>query len=309
MYRLIPCNIPISKRETGVSQSFEPMNTTVPTNRRRRIRRKTGTRTGARGRRRNNKSQGLEINRADGGYKKITIPWKQLTIGINCFGRLEAVKTSEVWKYYFSLENDNYLTPHKDFNLVTLLNYSSEFSDRLKTSSQYKIRGINISIKNLRVPKGGEMMPDLLMYITTDKVYVNEPKIQSNVMKLNMNALGTKNFNFWLNSENMKKEDTAWQDSTYLYEPIIQLHVGEVDVGKLDEAADIVTIGTMKITFTVQTRIQDYMKQSEPVKKIKLEEQISELQSQVEKLKGKLQEKEAISVIGEEEEKGEKLEH
>jgi hypothetical protein len=234
-------------------------------------------------RRRNNRrrsGRGIEINHADGGYKSITIPYRTQGMGINVYGRLLANKIGDNWEYKFAPENENW-APYSAYNLVNMLNWSNEFTDRLKTSSQYLLKGIRINISYNRVPNAGDRLSKLLLSINTSKVQVQDPKIQNNVMSLNMNALGTKNFNFNINTQNMPKDFVGWQEAENLYSGTIYLHLDSQDLNYLNTDETTMILGTVKITFSILTRIQDYMKVREPTKKKTIEEEINDLKALV----------------------------
>jgi hypothetical protein len=235
-------------------------------------------------RRRNRRRRnGLEINRAEGGYKQITIPYKQQTIGINTYARLAVNKVGETWLYAIQPENDNYAN-HVEYNIITMLNDSTEFKDRLKTTSQYKLKRINICIMNERIPEAGDKLSRLLAYCNTTKVSVLDPKVQNNVMRLNMNTIGTKNFNFNITNDNIGKEFNQWYDGEDLYVGNVYLHVQGEDINNLTSTETTLVLGTIKITFVVATRIQDYTRNNEPTKKKTEKEEIREIHKQLDNI-------------------------
>jgi hypothetical protein len=245
---------------------------------------RTRTRRSARGNIRSRARKGLEINRAEGGFKRITLPTKTLGIGINLYGRLLAQKIGNNWEYRLGMESDNY-AGREYLNLTNYLNDSSEFIERLQTSSQYKVLGVNISLGYNRIPAAGDCLSKLILFYNTDKITVNSPRIQTNTMELNMNTTGTKNFNIRLNRSNIKEEHCGWLDSIGLYPAKLLLHVSAMDANFLSESVQTtLTLGTIKITFNVLTRIQDYLKPNQPAKIVPLEEQVSALTSQLKKL-------------------------
>jgi hypothetical protein len=239
-------------------------------------------------RRRNNRnkgSQGIEVNKAEGGFKSITIPYRSQGIGINVFARLVIVKVGDDWVYKLAPENENY-AQYQSYNLVNMLNWSTEFTDRLKSSSQYLVQGVRISISNDRVPEARDRLSKLLLSVRTNKVQVQDPRIQNNVMRLNMNQQGTKNFNFNINATNMLKDYVGWQEAENLYNGTIYLHLDAQDTNHInDDTETTVILGTVKITFSIITRIQDYMKAREPTKMITTEDKIKELEDKIKELK------------------------
>jgi hypothetical protein len=244
-------------------------------------------------RRRNvNGSQGIEVNKAEGGFKSITIPYRTQGIGINVFARLEIVKVGDDWVYKIAPENENY-AQYSAYNLTNMLNWSNEFTDRLKSSSQYLVKGVRISVSYDRIPEAKDRLSKLLLSIHTNKVQVQDPRIQNNVMRLNMNQPGTKNFNFNINATNMNKDNVGWQEAETLYNGQIYLHLDAQDTNHMNEDQETtVILGTVKITFSVLTRIQDYLKVREPTKKMTTEEEIEELKNKLKKLEKIVDEKE-----------------
>jgi hypothetical protein len=96
-----------------------------------------------------------------------------------------------------------------------------------------------------------------------------------------MNALGTKNFNFNINTQNMPKDFVGWQEAENLYSGTIYLHLDSQDLNYLNTDETTMILGTVKITFSILTRIQDYMKVREPTKKKTIEEEINDLKALV----------------------------
>jgi hypothetical protein len=188
----------------------------------------TLTRTQRRNRRRRRNRNGIEINKAEGGFKNITIPFRTQGIGINTYGRIVATHVGDNWEYGFQPESDNYAT-HAEFNLIHMLNNSTEFKTRLQTTSQYKLLGVRICIMNNRIPEAKDTLSKLLVYVNTSKVIVIDPKVQNNVMQLNMNSIGTKNYNFNVNATNMPKDYIGWLNGDDLYRGNIYMHFSAMD--------------------------------------------------------------------------------
>lgn len=234
---------------------------------------------------RRRKGQGIEINRAEGGYKNITLPYRTQTIGINTYGRIAINKVGEDWLYAFQPSNDNYAN-HVEYNIITMLNDSQEFKDRLKTTSQYRINRICICIMNNRIPEAGDKLSRLLAYVNTTKVAVIDPKVQNNVMRLSMSTMGVKNFNFRLTNESIGKDFTGWFEGEDLYTGNVYLHFDSEDSNNIkDETETTIVLGTVKITFEVLTRIQDYTRLNQPTKKLTDKEKIELLEKQIAQIK------------------------
>jgi hypothetical protein len=255
-----------------------------------------------RNRRRSNRN-GIEINRAEGGRKAITLPYRTQSIGVNLFGRLLIQKIGEAWYYRIGMEKDNYAG--RDYiDIAEYLNFSDEFRDRLQVSSQYLIKGISVTISYDRVPSAKDRLSTLLLYYDTDKITVQSPRIQPNVMSLKMNMIGTKNFNIRLNRQNTKVDDLGWQDAAYLYAAKFNLHVNSIDENYMEEQNETtIILGSIKISIEVLTRISDYMRPNAPAKKIDLEEKVKELTQELEAMKVSLVPKQLPPIKEEEEEK------
>jgi hypothetical protein len=276
---------------TGAGMRFNRGRNTAPFRRpglRTRVATRAGnalTRTQRRNMRRRRKRAGVEINKAEGGFKQITIPYRTQGIGINTYARLVVTKIGNNWQYGFQPETENYAT-YDEYNLMVMLNNSQEFKDRLRTTSQYKVLGVRICIMNNRIPEAKDRLSKLLAYVNTTKVGVIDPKTQNNVMELNMNTIGTKNFNFNLNNSNIGKDFTGWFDGEDLYTGNVYLHVAGQDDNYLNEQNETtVILGTVKVTFSVLTRIQDKLRNAEPSLKISNEDKIKQLEEQINKLK------------------------
>jgi hypothetical protein len=234
---------------------------------------------------RRRRNAGIEINRAEGGFKNITIPFRTQGIGVNTYARLAVVKTGDTWSYAFQPESDNYAN-HQEFNLIYMLNNSTEFTNRLKTTSQYKLLGIRICVMNNRIPEAKDTLSKLLLYVNTSKVSVNDPKIQNNVMQLNMNTIGTKNFNFNVNTTNMGKDFIGWLNGDTLYPGNIYIHVDSMDKNVMaDTTQTTIMLGTIKVTFNILTRIQDYTRNLTPTRKETVQQNIDRLEHELSKAK------------------------
>lgn len=238
---------------------------------------------------------GIEINKAEGGYKKITLPLKEQGVGINLHGSLLLVKIGDDWYYRIGMASNNYAAePY--IEIKNYLNSSAEFTNKLATTSQYRIRGINCCIRYQRMPNGGDKLGTLLMYVNTKKVEVGNPKIQKNVMRLNMNTTGTKNYNVRLNNTNMEKEDVQWTSSRELYEGTIRLHVDKMSKIKINEVAEqetTIDLGEIEINVDVVVRYTDVDNFVQPTKKFNATELIEKQGEDIKKLQRMLQQLQA----------------
>jgi hypothetical protein len=194
-------------------------------------------------------------------------------------------KQGSDWVYQFAPKHEGY-PGYQSYNLVELLNNSEEFRDRLRTSSQYLVTNVMITLSLDRIPEAGDRLSKLLLSINTSKVGVDNPLVQSNVMILPMNTIGTKNFNFHIQRGSVLPENgRGWLESSYLFIPAIYLKLSAQDSNYLAEDQETtVVLGTFKITFTVKTRVQDYMKAREPTKFVTVEEKLENLESKMTRL-------------------------
>lgn len=277
--------VPINPRFFG--NNFDGLRVNV------RNRNRTGVQQRTRRRRRNNYwNSGIEINKAEGGFKNITNTGRIIRTGINTYLTLIGNKWDAVgnkWQYMFK-RNDS--VPSHMIDVTEYLNSSTEFLDFLKRVSQYKVLGVNVMLQNSRVPKAGEVPSRLLFYASTDKIQVDNPKVDRNVMRLNMNTVGTKNFNFKLNKGNTNDLNLGWQDSSEYYNGAIQLRVSSEDDSYFDDEETNIMIGTVKVTITVLGRLQDSNNYNAPSQKMKIEEEIKKLKERLEHIEMQEEEKE-----------------
>lgn len=263
-------NLALSALSTGLSSKFFGNAPRSILNRRQNLNfgrsmTRTTRRRNVRRRRRRN---GMEINKAEGGYKGITIPYKTQPIGINCYGRLVVTKIGDNWVYGIQMENENWAA-YSDYNLAKALVESQEMIDRLKTTSQYKVLSVQIATFINRIPDAKDRLSRILLYVTTSKVKVQDPRIQSNVMRVNGSANGTKNFNFRLTNGNLGKDMMEWFSGEVMYPGDFFLHIEGEDKNFIaDDSETTVILGTVKFTFKVLTRIQDHVRNAQAKKRI-----------------------------------------
>jgi hypothetical protein len=252
--------------------------------------RRTGRNVVARLRKRRlprNKKGGLELNKADGGFKNIVNTGSISTFGVNVYGRIYASQgQGGIWGYKLATEKSNY-SLQDVISLTELLNDSNEFKNKLKLSSQYKVVNVLMSFDYTRVPSAKDVLPRLLLYPTMDKIDIQDPRREKNVMNISMSKMGVKNFNFNINKRNTKIENLTWQDAIHLWNGTLLLNIDQQDDVKIDvdEGVYSVNLGTFKITFTIKIRSQDVMKSDAPTRKINLEEEVKELKKKLNELK------------------------
>jgi hypothetical protein len=229
------------------------------------------------------RNNGVEINRAEGGFKRINNSGIIKSMGINFYGDLNLIRqnaTNNTWEYYFGVI--------PIINVTEKLNEDEEFINAVKNSSQYKIMGVSLMLQNNRIPQAGDLYSRMLLSATTDKVSVNDLTKDNNVMKLNMSTLGTKNFNFRFNIANTTPEHLAWQSSESLWEGVAQIRIQGESLSNLAGGSDLpvtVKIGSFKVTVHILLRTQDTTNSVSPTKQINVKEEIEKLKRKMNKLK------------------------
>lgn len=232
--------------------------------------------------------QGLEINRAEGGFKSIIQQGTVQMRGINLYGRLIVNKIGDNWVYEFAPEWNNYAGTVQ-LDVTQGLNQSEEFKNLCQHASQYKVIGCRFTLDYSRIPEAKDRLSRLLLSVSTDKIKVEQPKLESNVMNLSMTQPGVKNFNFNLNVRNMDPLNLAWQNAQYLYAGNLDLYVNGQDLNEINDDSETTWIlGTWKLTIGVLFRFQDYEKINQPFRTKptieSLERKIDELKSETSKI-------------------------
>jgi hypothetical protein len=211
-------------------------------------------------RRRRNAGAGLEINKASGGFKSIINTGAVRHLAINEYGRLVLSKAGASYSYKITLKKESHATEYTTVDLAALINESEEFNEWCQCSNQYKIYGIRITIDYSRVPESGDTLARLLMSVRTDKADVQDPKIERNVMNLDMSTTGVKNFNFNLNNRNTNVEHLGWTDTQDYYSAVVLLKLEGQDITLLkDTEPSTVVLGTIKFSFMAKCRLRDYI--------------------------------------------------
>jgi hypothetical protein len=229
------------------------------------------------------RNNGVEINRAEGGFKRINNSGIVKSMGINIYGDLNLIRqnaSNNTWEYYFGV------IPL--LNVAEKLNEDQEFINAVKNSSQYKVIGVSLMLQNNRIPQAGDLYSRLLLSAITDKVSVNDMTKDNNVMKLNMSTLGTKNFNFRFNIANTNPENLAWQSSENLWNGTAQVRIQGESLSNLAGGSDLpvtVKIGSFKVTVHLLLRTQDTENSSPPTMKINIKDEIDKLKGRLNKLK------------------------
>jgi hypothetical protein len=218
------------------------------------------TTTGRRRRNRRKNNAGLEINKAEGGYKSIVRTGAVRHLAINEYARLYLDKTGASYAYRIYLKSDEYAQSHQQIDITQMINSSEEFNDWCRAATQYKIYGIRISIDYTRVPESGDSLARLLMSVQTDKCNVVQPAIERNVMNLDMSKGGVKNFNFNFNNRNTDVSNLGWLDTADYYGAVCILKIDGQDLSFLkDTSPSNVLLGTIKFSIMAKVRLRDYI--------------------------------------------------
>lgn len=213
------------------------------------------------------KRGGLEINKAEGGYKSIVRTGAVRHLAINEYARMYLDKQGSSYEYKFYLKSDGYASGSSSINITSLINNSDEFNDWCTAATQYKVYGVRFSFDYTRVPESGDAMARLLMSVQTDKCNVVEPDIERNVMNLDMSRNGVKNFNFNMNRRNTNVDNLGWTDTSDYYSARCILRVVGQDLTFLKDTTQLqVFLGTIKISIMTKVRLRDYISNNAKLK-------------------------------------------
>jgi len=197
---------------------------------------------------------GIEVNRAEGGFKKMLPNRKTVQIAINRYFNLEAVKQSDnSYIYGFNASFTNFGVRK---NLTAFID-NDEFNDYLAISDQYKVFGINVNVDINRIPQAGDILPKLLLYYDTDNYVTEYPLTASNVMHLSVTQPGNKNYNVRFNRANINKDYIGWRNSQDAYNTKIELCATSASEAFIAGNPDFVRLGTVKVTYNVKFRLRD----------------------------------------------------
>jgi len=202
----------------------------------------------------NPRRNGIEINRAEGGFKRMLPNRKTVQIAINRYFNLEAVKQSDNSYIY------GFNAPFTSFSVrknLTAFIDNEEFNDYLAISDQYKVFGINVNIDINRIPQAGDVLPKLLLYYDTDNYVTEYPLTASNVMHLSVTQTGNKNYNVRFNKANINKDYIGWRNSQDAYNTKIELCATSASQAFISGNPDYVRLGTIKVTYNVKFRLRD----------------------------------------------------
>jgi hypothetical protein len=202
--------------------------------------------------------QGIEMNRADGGFKPMLSRRKVQQVAVNYYAYLKAIRVPDAgYEMMYVFEDANTEQTAYAFELNTKLAGCTEFQNYLNISEQYKVFGVNISIDVNRIANAGDILPKMILYYDTDKITTKNPLTANNVMSLIMHTPGTKNYNVSLNKRNMNPEYIGWLATDKVYDCKLRLHIGNTSNIFLNGNPEYVRLGTVKITFNVKFRLRD----------------------------------------------------
>lgn len=236
--------------------------------------------------------QGIEINRAEGGFKNVVTSGRLVPITINTFGRVTYYhQSNNEFIPEFQLESNNYTTHTNIIDVADELNNAAEFTENRKKSDQYQVISVALTIDYNRIPQGGDRVAKLLLMTETDKqegLLQYEMKRENNIMKLGMGSNGVKNYNTKVTPVTTSPENRAWQSSQYTWGGTWKIKISQVDDTVLTRLHDeaYMTLASWKLSVKVLFRITDMNNLN-----INMTPQptIKKLTEEIEKLKEKLQ--------------------
>jgi hypothetical protein len=186
-----------------------------------------------------NSRAGMEINRAEGGFKNLNQGGKRILRNIDIF--LE-----------FTLnQNGDYCIDGVQSKLLNIyLVNSIEFNNWRLVSYKFKPLGVNISIDyNTSVPVQIGLNK-LILSIETSLLSGSYPNVNATSMQLNMSRMGVKNFNFRFNSGNMNKEDIGPFPSSRTVLPDVRLRLSS-QMPNYNPDSNSYRLGVFKISYLV----------------------------------------------------------
>jgi hypothetical protein len=192
-------------------------------------------------------NNGIEINKAEGG-------WKSPSYNGKIIGQTINMKFLLVGNYHqdfaYYIGSDSYdLT--QDFDITSKLNDNDEFLQLRKQALQYKVQNICVSINYCRIPKAGERWNKLMITPETDLIEQDDPLLNKNTMQLDMSKNGTKNYNFRITKRNTEYDNSGWIIGQAQFSGIVKLHLSQLDtnVGDPDASSfDKSVLGTVQVS-------------------------------------------------------------
>jgi hypothetical protein len=201
------------------------------------------------GRRRINK--GLEINKADGGWKSTRYNGRSISQTINWKLLLIANRYQD-FAYYVGNDNEDMT---KDLDIAAQLNDKDEFLTLRKQALQYRVENVCLTINYSRIPKAGERWNKLMITPETDLIEVSDPLLNKNSMYLDMSHNGTKNYNIRINRGNTESDNAGWIIGQAQFSGILKYHFDQLDMNIGDQDADTFAksvLGTVQIAVRIR---------------------------------------------------------
>lgn len=195
-------------------------------------------------------NNGIEVNKADGGWKSPSFNGRVIGQTINMKFLLIANRYQD-FEYYVGTSNDDM---SKELNIQSRLNNNDEFLNLRKQALQYKVKNICVSINYDRVPKAGERWNKLMITPETDLIEDDDPLLNKNTMQLDMTKNGTKNYNFRITRKNTEYDNSGWIIGQAQFSGLIKLHFSELDMNIGDDEATTFpksVLGTIQVAVRV----------------------------------------------------------
>lgn len=240
------------------------------------------------------RSAGVEVNRAEGGYKSVTTNNRIVNITINTYGRLTYKRAGEdEFVPEFRLESDNYGSGDAILDVTNQLNNSNEFTQNRKRSEEYMVKRCSLTLDYNRIPQGGDRFTKLLLSTITDKVpemLQTEMKKENNVMHLSMGQPGIKNYNTVLSKRTTNLENLNWQKSSYTWGGVWKIRVSTEDKTSINVAPEVelIDVATWKLSVLVAFRLTD-IENSVTMNRMPTLIEINELKKELELLRTEVQ--------------------
>jgi hypothetical protein len=192
---------------------------------------------------------GIEINKAIGGNKRVYNKGRTHYQTIEMY----AIIGIDTYANQYAFMD----TSSQQYNVSAFLNDNNEFLDLRRRCMQYKVVRIAVSFNYNRIPSANDKFSKMLITPETDMVMkAEDPKINNNTMIWDMTANGSKNYNFWINSRNTEKINQEWQIGESQWNAILTLHLssqGNNYAYRLNGQPEITTeLGEMKVSILVK---------------------------------------------------------
>ena len=186
-------------------------------------------------------------NRAEGGFKSLNAKAKYQQVNIDIYADL--VVTSGI--YGFMINN----TSFSMLDLTVRLESSDEFQRWRVKSYYFKVNKVNISINVCRIPNSGEYYPKVYLWCETALISQIDISTSPIPMKLKLDSLGTKNYNFEFNKSTSLITELGWTKTSM---PSSLLYIGQLEDAIVSGSEDTVKLGRVHISIPVIFRLLDF---------------------------------------------------